>query len=251
MDDAELQKKRFSELAKKAYNGGYYLFTDFLGLNELSLFNEARRDFPTVKYTAFGGARGAERVMIRFGDPKELGYEEPFPILCVKIEPVSKKFADRLTHRDFLGALLNLGIDRRGLGDIPIIDNVGYLFLKEDIADFVITSLERVKHTDVRLSVVSELPEGELYRTEPRQIQLSGERIDAAVAKVFNLSREEALGYFRKRLVFVDGKLCENNSYVPKAGEKISVRSLGRFIYRAQVSTSKKGKLNVLVEVYV
>jgi RNA-binding protein YlmH len=249
--EEELLYKRFIELAKKSDDAGYFTFTDFLGLAEQSVFAEARTKFGRARYSTFGGTEGTERVMVRFGDAETFGYEEPFPILCVKIEPVSKKFADRLTHRDFLGALLNLGIDRRGLGDIPIIDNVGYLFLKEDIADFVITSLERVKHTDVRLSVVSELPEGELYRTEPRQIQLSGERIDAAVAKVFNLSREEALGYFRKRLVFVDGKLCENNSYVPKGGEKISVRSLGRFIYRGQVSTSKKGKLNVLVEVYV
>lgn len=251
MNDDELLKKRFAELAKKSYEGGYYLFTDFLGLGEQALFNEAKKDFKEVKYTAFGGASGAERVMIRFGDPDEFGYEEDFPIACIKIEPRQEKFADKLTHRDFLGALLNLGIDRSRLGDIPIIDNVGYLFLKEDMLDFILTSLTRVKRTDVKLSRIDTLPEGDLYRTEPRRIQLQSERIDAVVAKVFSISREDALAYFKRGLVFVDGRLTESPSYTPKNGEIISVRGLGRLIYRGFSSTSKKGKLNADVDLFV
>ncbi len=251
MDDILLLKKRFSELSKKSYEGGYFLFTEFLGLNEQSVFSEFLRENSSVKYTAFGGCEGAERVIIRFGDEEELGYSEPFPITTVKIEPIAPKFSEKLTHRDFLGALLNLGIERSRLGDIPIINNVAYLFAKEDIADFIIESLLRVRHTDVKLSKVDSLPEGELYRTERVRIQAVGERIDAVVAKVFSLSREESLGYFRKKLVFVDGRLCENNSYIPKHGEVISVRTKGRMIYRGYSSTSKKGKLNIEVDLYV
>lgn len=251
MNSDELLINRFRELGKKAYSGGYYVFTDFLGLAELALFNEARRTMPEVKYTAFGGAEGAERVMIRFGDPEELCYEEDFPITAIKIEPLSQKFADRLTHRDFLGALLNLGLERSRLGDIVIIENVGYLFAKSDVADFIISSLTRVKRTDVRLSVVDTLPEGDLYRTERIRIQAVGERIDAVVAKVFSISREDSLGYFRRSLVFVDGRQCENNSYVLKENEKVSVRGLGRFIYRGYASTSRKGKLNIEIDKYV
>lgn len=251
MDDLQLLKKRLSELHKKSYEGGYFLFTDFLGLSEQSVFSELLRENPSMKYTAFGGCEGAERVMIRFGDEEELGYAEPFPIVTVKIEPTAPKFAEKLTHRDFLGALLNLGIERSRLGDIPITDNVAYLFAKEDIAEFIISNLTRVKHTDVKLSLTEELPTGELYKTERVRIQAVGERIDAVVAKVFSLSREEALGYFRKKLVFISGRLCENNSYIPKCGEVVSVRTKGRFIYRGYSSTSKKGKLNIEVDLYV
>lgn len=251
MQENELIKKRLFELAKKSYDCGYFLFTDFLGLAEQALFSEIKREISGIKYTCFGGAEGAERVMIRFGDEGELGYSESFPIVCIRVEPRAMKFADKLTHRDFLGAILNLGIDRCVVGDIVIKDNVGYVFAKEDMADFIISELSRVKHTDVKLSIAGELPEGELYTTERRKIQAVGERIDAVVAKVFSLSREESLGYFRRRLVFVDGRQMENNSYVPKNGEKISVRGLGRMIYRGYESTSKKGKLNIEVDVYV
>ena len=251
MDDRELLKKRFSELANKSYNSGIYLFTDFLGLSEQAVFNEARAAFRTLPYTAFGGAVGAERVMIRFGSEDELGYSVDFPISCVKIAPVSQKFADKLTHRDFLGALLNLGIERSTLGDIVIRDNVGYLFCKEDIAPYIISELSRVKRTDVNASAVDSPPTGELYKTEPRRIQANGERLDAIISKLFSLSRDEGQSLFVKRLVFADGREISSTSYIPKEGELISVRGFGRFIYRGYSSTSRKGKLNIDLELYV
>ena len=189
--------------------------------------------------------------MIRFGDEESFGYTENFPIVCIKAEPVSQKFADKLTHRDFLGALLNLGIERSTLGDIPIVDNVGYIFAKEDIAPFIVSELRRVKHTDVKLSITEDIPSGALFKTERRKIQALGERIDAVVAKVFSISRGDASALFSKKLVYVNGRLCENTSYIPKRDEIISVRGYGRFIYLGYETTSKKGKLNIEVELYV
>ena len=250
-DDTELLKKRFLELARKSFNAGIFTFTDFLGLAEQSAFSEIKKELRGVKYEAFGGAEGAERVMIRFGSAEELGYELPFPISIIKAEPVSQKYADKLTHRDFLGAILNLGIERDTLGDIVIIDNVGYIFAKEDIASYVSDSLTKVKRTDMKVCIVDSIPEGELYRTEQKTVQVSGERLDAVIAKVFSLSREDAQSLFKKRLVFADGRQIDSPSYTPKENEKISVRGHGRFIYIGTQSLSKKGKLNIAVEIYI
>lgn len=250
-EELELLKKRFVELGRKSFNAGIFTFTDFLGLAEQSAFSEIKKELKGISYTTFGGAEGAERVMIRFGSEEDIGYSVPFPISILKAEPLSQKYADRLTHRDFLGAILNLGIERDVLGDIVIIDNVGYIFAKEDIAGYIADSLTRVKHTDVKLSITEQLPEGQLYRTEKKTVQVSGERLDAVVAKVFSLSREEAQSLFKKRLVFADGRQIDSPSYTPKENEKISVRGQGRFIYLGCQSYSKKGKMNTLVELYV
>ena len=249
--DTELLKKRFTELARKSYNAEIFTFTDFLGLAEQSAFSEIKKELRGIKYEVFGGAEGAERVVIRFGSEEDIGYSLPFPISVIKAEPTSQKYADKLTHRDFLGAILNLGIERDTLGDIVIIDNVGYIFALEDIAPYIAESLDRVKRTDVRASLVSEIPEGDLYRTEQRNVQISSERLDAIVAKVFSLSRENAQLLFKKRLVFADGREIESTSYTPKENEKISVRGHGRFIYLGKRSLTKKGKLNVAVDLYV
>ena len=250
-EELELLKKRFVELGRKSFNAGIFTFTDFLGLAEQSAFSEIKKELKGISYTTFGGAEGAERVMIRFGSEEDIGYSVPFPISILKAEPLSQKYADRLTHRDFLGAILNLGIERDVLGDIVIIDNVGYIFAKEDIAGYIADSLTRVKHTDVKLSITEQLPEGQLYRTDKKTVQVSGERLDAVVAKVFSLSREEAQSLFKKRLVFADGRQIDSPSYTPKENEKISVRGQGRFIYLGCQSYSKKGKMNTLVELYV
>ena len=249
-DENELLKKRFIELSNKSASCGYFLFTDFLGLNEQSVFNEAKAMFKNSKYTIYGGNEHSERVMIRFGDEEDLGYCEDFPIAIIKAEPKAPKFADKLTHRDFLGALLNLGIERKTLGDIVINENVGYIFAKEEICDYITSSFTKVKHTDIKASVIESLPDVKLFNTERIKIQVASERIDAVISKVYSISRDESLSLFKKHLVFVCGRCIENNSYTPKENDVISVRGYGRFIYRGVFGTSKKGKLNVECDKY-
>lgn len=250
-NETELLKKRFSELATKAERGAFYTFTDFLGLSEQSAFEEIRSRLGNVKYTSFGGAEGCERIMIRFGDEEEIGYDQPFPILCLRAEPRSQRFADKLTHRDFLGAVMNLGIERCMVGDIVILDNVGFIFASEDIAPYIAESLTKVKHTDLRVSIAEEPPTDAMFKTEQRRVQLSSERLDALIAKVMNLSREEAQRLFARSLVYINGALCQSTSRSPKIGDKISIRGYGKMIYRGVDGTTKKGKLNACVDLYV
>lgn len=250
-DELELLKRRFVELARRAYNSGIFTFTDFLGLAEQAAFAEVSREIFGIEYVKFGGAEGAERVMIRFGSESDLGYSMPFPISLIKVEPLSQKYAEKLSHRDFLGAIMNLGIERDTMGDIVIIDNVGYIFVKEDMATYIADSLTKVRRTDVKSEVTETLPDGELYRTERRNVQANGERLDALVAKVFSLSREEAQSLFKKRLVFADGREIDSTSYIPKPNEKISVRGHGRFVYVGTQSLTRKGKLNIAIDLYV
>lgn len=250
-DELEFLKKRVLELARKADRGGYYTFTPFLGLPEQAALMQVMPKLNPNAVSRFGGAEGAERIMVRFGDPEELGYDGEFPILLLRAEPLSQKFSDKLTHRDFLGSILALGLERDVIGDIVIRENVGYVFVDRDVAEFICSTLSRVKHTDVRVSVENELPAGELYRTEERKIQIASERLDAVLARVLCLSREDAQALFRKKLVFVEGRQCESVSYAPKVGERISIRGFGKLIYRGYDSLTKKGKLNVTVEVYL
>lgn len=250
-DERELIKKRFIELAKRSQSSDIFTFSDFLGLSEQSALEELRNEIFGIKYTLFGGVSGAERVMVRFGDESEFGYELPFPIATLKLSPVSEKFAERLTHRDYLGAILNLGIERSVIGDIVIKECGAYVFVKESIAEYLLKELTRVRRTDIKAIAVECIPDGELYKTERKRIQLSSERLDAAVAKVFNLSREQAQRLFAKGFVFASGKEITSHSYTPKADELISVRGHGRFIYRGFESNTRRGKLNIIVDVFV
>lgn len=250
METEELIKKRFRELAQKCYQNNQYTFTGFLGLSDVSCFYEMEKELSYVPFKLWGGSELCERVMLRFGSEDMLGYEEPFPITCICAKPLAARFADELTHRDFLGALMNLGIDRSTLGDIMLLDNIGYIFCMENMADYIIEHLDKVRHTSIGCGRTTELPAfGEKDRQEVK-IQISSERIDAVLAKVYRLSRSDAIEYFRQKKVFVNGRLCENNSYLLKDGDIVSARGCGKFEYCGWRNVSKKGKINACIMCY-
>lgn len=249
METEALLKKRFAELAEKCYQKNQYTFTDFLSLADAACFYEIERELAFVPYTFWGGYEDAERVMLRFGGKEQLGYEEEFPILCLKIAPVLAKFADTLTHRDYLGALMNLGIERDRLGDILVSENCGWLFCVDTMADFIMENLTKVKHTTVSCTLAKEVPMPERDVSELK-LQVASERIDGVVAKVYHLSRNEASELFRQKKIFVGGRLCENSSRLLKDGDVVSVRGYGKFKFSGDISVSKKGKLNILVRSY-
>lgn len=249
--ELEQLKKRLKELAEKSYMQNIYCFTGFLGMAELDTFYRAQAEFSHVPYTVFGGNTGTERQMVRFGSQELLGYEEAFPIACLHVRPLLAKFADELTHRDVLGACMNLGIERSTMGDIILRDNSAYLYCTETIAPYIIENLVRIRHT----SVVCEHFEGEMEvlspQLETKELQVASERLDAVIAKAYGISREKSQLLFREKKIFVNGRQQENNSAVPKAGDIISVRGHGRLVYDGMSHTTRKGKCNIRVAFYV
>lgn len=250
-NDDLILKKRLTELAEKAYGQGTYTFTNFLGLAEQDFLSRLEREIYHVPKTLYGGADGCQRVMVRFGDEDLCGYEMPFPIVCLKAAPSAPKYADKLTHRDLLGALMNLGITREQLGDIVLRDNVAYIFATEKIAPFIADNLTKAKRTQLTVEIVDELPEGALFTLETRQCVVSSERIDGVVAHVYKYSRSQVNELFRAGKIFLNGKCCENTSTVLKDGDTVSVRGEGRFLYRGAVRTTKSGNLSIEIDVYV
>ncbi len=250
--EKELQqlKSRLRDLAQKSYGQNVYTFTGFLGLSEQDVFWREEAQLRHAGCTFWGGSEMCERKVLRFGNPKELCYEEDFPVVCVHVAPLQEKFADDLSHRDFLGALMNLGLERSTIGDIRVGHRQAYVFCLENIAPYICDNLAQVRHTRVRCQVV-DAPE--LIPEEEPQIvtvQVASERLDAVVAKVYSLSRADAVGLIAAGKVYVKGRLCENASYAPKEQDVISARGYGKFIYLGGSDMTRKGKLCVRAAVY-
>lgn len=251
-NEKEIQqlKNRFRDLADKAFSQNLFTFTGFLGLSEQDAFWQLEPELRFAGYTLSGGSEDADRKMVRFGNAEELGYEVPFPITCVHIRPLIAKFADKLSHRDFLGALMNLGIERSTIGDIKVGDKEAYLFCQDTIAGYICQNLEQIKHTHVKCSVTENYEEIPQEEPENKTVQVSSVRADAVIAKVYNKSRGDCLELFRTGKVFINGRLCENNSRLLKAGETVNARGYGKFVYKGEPRETRKGKLCVEVAVY-
>ncbi len=160
------------------------------------------------------------------------------------------KFADDLNHRDFLGALMNLGIKREMLGDILVTGKEACVFCRDSIADFIIENLTRIKHTTVKVSKTNGI--GDVFLPEKREkmIQVSSLRIDAVAAKVFNLSRQGILELFQAGYIHLNGIICTENAKALNPGDAVSARGFGKFDFEEQLGFSKKGKLNCRVMIY-
>ncbi|MBR6628189.1 MAG: hypothetical protein IKL04_09505 [Lachnospiraceae bacterium] len=251
-NEKELQQlgNRLKELAEKSFRQNIYTFSSFLGLSELDVFWRAEASLSYAGIRLNGGFAQADRQVVRFGRPEDLGYEMEFPIKCIYIQPLLKKFAEKLSHRDFLGALMNQGIDRSTLGDIKVGEGEAYLFCLETVADYICDNLTQIRHTHVKCSIVEVYEDFVQEEPDVESIQVSSMRLDGCISKVYNISRNDCLELFRTGKVFVDGRLCENNSKALKGTEVINVRGKGKFKLAGEAHETRKGKLRVEVMVY-
>ena len=245
--DTRLRKKRLQELADQSYQTNSYYFTDFLAPADAAMAYEVCQG---QWFSAWGGYDAAERVMLRFGNEDDFGYAVDFPIATLVIRPLHERYAEELTHRDYLGALMNLGVERDVLGDILLSGQDAYVFVVERMAAFVTDSLHRVRHTDVSCGLTDGLPEGVGPVLSRKSLVVSSVRLDGIIAKLYHLSRSAAKDAFGRQEVLVNGRVCTNPSVQLSADDVISVRHRGKCIYRGISHETRKGNEVVDLDIF-
>lgn len=247
--EESLLAKRFIDLSRQAGQKDIVIFSEFLNLNELNIF---KQEIPNL-YSGFeisGGYELSERQMIAF-IPDALCYAWDYPITCLKITPVNKKFAEALTHRDVLGSLMNLGIERSKLGDILVNEEEIYVFCKENIAGYLMEELTRIRHTVVK----SEQVRPDSLTIEPKKELAEGiitsNRLDSVIACICKVSRSQASQWIKGGKIFLNNRQTLQATVECKPGELISVRSVGRFRFVDSFGETRKGRLKIQYEKYL
>ncbi len=240
--------KRYGELADRARQSGIYTYSSFHSRETAGLAFDVASE---SELKIWGGTENSERVVVRFGDPEEISYEEDFPIRILHIEPKQAKYSETLTHRDFLGAILNLGIERDVVGDILVQNNSAYCFVLEKLAGVFCSDLDRVKHTAVSCKIVDEVPGDFLLQMKEENITVTSPRLDAILAKVYHLSRTDAKELFDMEKVILNGRICRNPETILKENSKVSVRGYGKLEYHGEERTTKKGKTGITIWRYI
>lgn len=250
MNDEEIfLEKRLTDLARQAERRMSYTYSPFLNLQEQDLFLRIKNTFP-VSSALYAPQELAERKLAVFGSPDEFTVEPDLPVRVLRISPKSEHFAEELSHRDYLGAVLNTGIDRGLTGDIIIKGKYAWLFCLESIADYLTNNLTRVRHTEVTVTEVeTDIPE---LRPDFEEIRFNvpSERLDAVVAAFTKLSRTKAQNLFSQKLVFVNSRSTEDVSARLKEGDVLNVRGYGKAIYDGVDGASRKGRLYVVMRKY-
>ena len=250
---------RIRELDQSAFQRDILRHTDFLSLSEQAAYHKIERELSCTKRQLLGGHPEADRAVLFFlpsymepdsGGANAIAEEA---IACVRMEAAHEKFAESLTHRDYLGALMNLGIEREKTGDI-LTDGTGkhaFLFCMRDLAPYICDTLTRVRHTTVRCSLAALADCDIVPAFEALRVNVASERLDAVIAAVWKLSRSEATALVAQEAVFADGRAILQPGAVLREGARVSVRGHGKFLYEGMEHTTKKGRLYVAVRRFV
>ena len=250
MEKDDFFLKRIRELANLSYQRDIVTFSDFLNLNEQNMVSSLKRQFPQIVMEIFGGYENAERQMVAF-HPDALAFTWEYPIDCLKIEPKAIKFSESITHRDYLGALLNLGIERSVIGDIVVQEKAAWFFCQNKMTDFFLDNLCRVRHTNILITKVDDPDKLPCPKLEAINGTCASVRLDSLISLAFKASRSSMVSYIEGGQVFVNGKLITSNGYEPKEGDIISVRGKGRFIFDGMSHQTKKGRCGVRILRYI
>ena len=258
--ELKLLESRFVELSRLAYQREIVTFSDFLNLNEQNILHTLPKEKLYTGYVSFGGYDLAERQMaafipdalyLRYGKNSLSEDEIAYPFAVLSIAPLNKRFSEQLSHRDYLGALLTLGIERSKLGDILISDGEALVFTHRDMCGFISEELTRVRHTTVRVS--EKEFSGADYTPKFEEIRgtVASVRLDSLLPLAFSSSRTKLSGLIEGAKVFVNGRLVTSNGYQVQEGDIISVRGMGKFRYEGAGQRTKKNRTYVVIHKYV
>ncbi len=243
-------RRRIQDLAALAEKRNCILYSDFMNLYEQNILYDMTQKFFRFHGETFGGYAEAERRMAAFV-PLDTDLEPDWPIACIRIEPLLQKFAEKLSHRDILGALMNLGIDRAKTGDIAVREKEAFLFCCEPLAEMICGELTRIRRTSVRCSLCDSRDFSYTPALEKVRGSVASIRLDAVMALAFGASRSSLISLIEHGSVFVNGRLVTSNAFTLKSGDLVSVRGYGRFRYCDAAGQSKKGRTWVEIEKYI
>jgi len=215
--------------------------TEFLNPLRCAAFLQALPNSSDVSATPYGGYDSAERRIIIFN----LGEGEGAPAIVPIAVTYHKQFAKPPSHRDYLGAVLGLGLDRGTIGDIVLVDDGAVLYVLEGIADFIAENLTLVGRASVKAKARQQL-HGAISTATTRRINVPSMRLDAVVGAALNLSRGKAATLIDGERVYVNWKPAKKTHTVA-TGDAIAVRGVGRVKIEAVEGTTKKDRIVLMV----
>lgn len=231
------------DMATSCEKYGSASYGDFLSENSIAELSR-REQFLPLSPLLFGGFDDAERKMVAFVPEYE---EHAFPICAIKV--LSPRISS-LTHRDFLGSVLGLGIRREKCGDIIIGNGEAYIILDSDIASYVATNLTKIGREGVRCEEVP-LARVPFPERSFREIKgtVASTRLDAIVSLFSSKGRAKAAELISGGLVFVNGIEAVKCDMRLNDGDVISLRGKGKATLVIG-GTSKKDRIFVTLNVW-
>ena len=223
-------------------------FTAFLDPRQGAM---AEAEFKFSKHIFYGGYEDAERrIMVFLPDYlNELDDENnPLEVLRLSVPKGSKK----LSHRDYLGSILSLGINRNVTGDIIVRDDGADIIILKSMEEFLLSNYSKAGHTSFNTEIVpiSDLSIEDVNFKEKRDT-VASLRLDNLVSCGFNLSRGKAQEAIAGGIVFVNGVQCLKADKELSEGDKLVLRGKGKIVLQEVGKTTRKDRISIVLQIFV
>lgn len=242
--DSELLLARVKDLSNLCEKTATPKFLGFLTPSEAAIVQSQLGK--TARYHFFGGYDGAERTLLCF-----LPDWCETPVYPITAFTFTYRKCDVLGHRDFLGALMALGITRETVGDILVEEGRAVVFVHNDMAKFISSQITKIGNVGVTIAqgFTGDLPT--CGQKQQFTVTVASTRIDCVVSAICNLSRGDAAARIDDGLVFVNSVTCEKHTRTVTQGDIITVRQKGRFEIESCDTVSKRGRIILKYNKYV
>jgi len=157
-----------------------------------------------------------------------------------------------LSHKDYLGSIMSLGIDRNKTGDIYVYDDYADIIIHSDISDYIIYNLEIIGRNKIEIDKIN--IEDVNFKEQEHillNINSSSMRLDNIVKHLINKSRETASDVIKSGNVKINWQIADKISNIVEEGDMISISKYGRFKVSKCMGLSKSGKNKVEIKQYI
>ena len=242
--DIKLLPARIKDLKQICFKTSSPRFTPFLTAEEVAV---AIKQFDIGEnYSLFGGYDSAERVML--GVLPDWCDETTFPIVAISFK---YRACDKLAHRDFLGALMALGLTRESVGDILVGEGRTVVFVTNDVSKFVLSQINEIGNVGVELTEGFNLPLPQLGKKQEFSVTVASTRLDGVISAICNISRTQASDKIADGFVSVNSVCVVKPTLTIKSQDKITVRQKGKFEIISCDEFSKKGRIVLKYNKYI
>ncbi len=233
-------------------------YTDFLDIRQRGILEKILQFIKCTNYETYGGYENAERTMIilypekleKVFENKQFDYNTILQVIRIKLP---NDMRGKYNHRDYLGAVIKVGIKREKVGDILVSIDGADMIVSNDVADYLKTSLSELtrfsksEFEKVNLEDIYMAPQ----QTEIFNIIIPSMRVDSVVSELIKTSRSKIIEIINQERVFVNCEVVLKNSKMLKENDKITVRGKGKFKVNKILNTTKRGNLVLEVEKYI
>lgn len=265
--DEKLIIAKLNDKIKSCKVNNKIVHSEFLNIYKRDLMQKELNRLKEKNYLFFGGFKDAEYKLLilypeKFRDEFNLYIDNKKTyiiqksinniIKAIRIK-LPKELVNKYEHRDYLSAIMKIGLVRERIGDIIVHNDCAYIIVLNENVEYLQKSLKeliRFRKAEVNVIDIDKIELNQI-KFEDIKISISSNRLDNFISEICKISRSQAGEKLQAERVLINSKVETKSSKSVKEGDILVIRGKGKFRINEFIGTNKKGKIIVNILKYI